>query len=301
MKVTAGLISPHQRHRTSRWPGTTIAVLMMLALSACSVTDGPAGIGIPPSDDRADDAGTTDTAAPTGGSELDTRTFVSTNITGRELVEGSAVRMTFDAGQVSVQAGCNTLFGAYAVEQGTLQAAELAQTEMACASELMDQDEWLIGFLQSGPELTHSADGFVLSADGVELELTDRQVASPDLGLEGPTWVLTTSYTDTATTSIAGMENASVTFADGDVQLDTGCNTGGGSYTLDGDHLALGPLSQTLMACGDTAMEVERVMTAVLNQEDLTVEIEEASLKLIAPDGTALGFTVENGAGAETN
>jgi len=275
------------RPRFLHWQVPVLAGVLVLGLTACVVDSG--GPGLTPGDGG---DGTGDS-----GSDLAGRTLVSTGVTGHELVEGSTVRMSFEADQVSIQAGCNNIFGAYAVEGGTLQVNALGQTEMACAADLMAQDQWLISFLQSGPELTETADGIVLAGGGVELELTDREVADPDVALEGPTWVLNTAHTATADTNIRGMENASLVFEDGNVRLNTGCNTGGGSYTLDGDSLTLGPLRQTLRACDETAMEIESLMTAVLNQMDLTVEIEASTLKLTAPDGTALGFVADAGGG----
>lgn len=261
-----------------------LAGAVVLGLTACAVESGGPGIS-PGGGDTGEETGAT--------SVLAGRTLVSTAVTGHELVQGSTVRMVFEDDQVSVQAGCNTIFGGYAVENGTLQVGGLGQTEMGCDQDLMDQDQWLVSFLGSGPSVTETADGVVLAAEGVELELTDREVADPDLTLEGPTWVLNTAYTNTANTNIRGMENASLVFEGGNVKLDTGCNTGGGSYTLDGDSLTLGPLRLTLRACEDTAMEIEQQMTGVLNQLDLTVEIEASTLKLTAPDGTALGFVAD--------
>lgn len=281
------------------WPVLLVAGALLVTLSACGVDSGPAGIGTPPSDTASggDGGGTTSDAPVEGpggeGSALDGRTFLSTGVRGQELVADSVVQMTFDGDSLSVQAGCNTMFGTYAVERGILRVTGLAQTEMGCAPELMDQDQWLNSFLQAGPELTEREDGFTLSSDGVELDLTDRVVADPDVALEGPKWVLTTSFTETAHTSIRGMENASLVFTDGSVRLQTGCNSGGGSYTLEGDTLTLGAMRTTLRACEELAMEVEQAMLAVLRQEELTVHIEASTLQLTAPDGTALGFTAE--------
>lgn len=287
--------------------------VVLLGLGACAVTDG--GPGLDPEDvagDRVtaasdedavtsaapDDAEAT-SADPGTGSDL-TGTFISTGITGHELVQDSVVRMTFEGDQLSVQAGCNRIFGQYAVEDGTLTASQLATTQMACSEDLMAQDDWLTDFLSSGPEVTQSADGLVLSGGGVELTLTDRMVAESDLALERQTWVLNTVYTQSANTNIRGMENTALTFEGGQVQLDTGCNTGGGTYTLDGDALTLGPMRMTLMACPDPAMEIETLMTSVLSQMDLTVELEASTLKLTAPDGTALGFVAaEEGAAGD--
>jgi heat shock protein HslJ len=81
------------------------------------------------------------------------RTFVSTSAFGRPLVPGSTVRITFREGGLAATAGCNTLFGSAGWTEGVLAAPTLASTMMACAPELMAQDEWLAVLLQSRPAI----------------------------------------------------------------------------------------------------------------------------------------------------
>lgn len=81
------------------------------------------------------------------------RTFVSTATRGRTLVPGTTVRVTFRDGGLAVRAGCNTLFGPAGWAEGILAAPALASTMMACAPELMAQDEWLAALLQSRPAI----------------------------------------------------------------------------------------------------------------------------------------------------
>ena len=54
---------------------------------------------------------------PASGSDgLDGREFVSTQVDGYELVPDSTIRISFADGSVSVNAGCNTMFGGYTVD-----------------------------------------------------------------------------------------------------------------------------------------------------------------------------------------
>lgn len=114
-------------------------------------------------DESAND--TTEQNAPAADA-LDGRTFTGDEVTGHDLVAGSALDVSFDDGNVSVQGGCNRLFGAYSIEDGRLRAPQLASTMMACDQPLMDQDQWLAGFLGDGPRIT---------LDGAALTLTGAQ------------------------------------------------------------------------------------------------------------------------------
>src|SRR5687767_1039984 len=79
-----------------------------------------------------------DAAAPTVD-DLAGSTFESTSVEGHDMVAGTNVTMTFDADGVAVHAGCNTLRGGLAIEDGTLQVGTMAQTMMACTDDLMAQ------------------------------------------------------------------------------------------------------------------------------------------------------------------
>ncbi len=96
------------------------------------------------------------TPPPTPGPstpDLAGRTFVGVTSRGRALVPGSTVRLTFDAGRLTVRAGCNTMFGEATWTDGVLDAGRLASTRMACPPELMAQDDWLAALLTSRPTI----------------------------------------------------------------------------------------------------------------------------------------------------
>lgn len=256
----------------------TLVLGAALMLAGCGSTTDPGATS---------DPGTTSQG---GSEELGDRTFISSSVTGHDLVADSSVRLTFTGSQLSVTAGCNTLFGEYAVSQGSLSVTQLAGTEMGCPPELMAQDEWLATFLQSSPRLEVSGETLTLSDGAVELTLTDRVLAEPNQELEGTTWELDTHYANEAAAHWAGMENATLTLADGKAAVATGCNSGRASYTLEGDQLTFGPLMLTRMACPEPAMELERLVVGALDGQSLTVAIEAGQLRLTAPDGTGLGL-----------
>jgi len=56
-----------------------------------------------------------------------------------------------------------------------------------------------------------------------------------------------------------------LTFDAGSVALDTGCNTGRGSYTVDGDTVTFGPIATTRVACVEAdGQQVEQAVLTVL-------------------------------------
>lgn len=118
------------------------------------------------------DAGT-GTGSAADDADLAGKTFVSTQVTGHELVDGSEVRLIFQTDRISVQAGCNTLNGGASWDEGALVVTQpMARTMMACAPELMAQDDWLEAFLTSEPAL--SLDGGTLTlgdtTEGITLD-----------------------------------------------------------------------------------------------------------------------------------
>ena len=118
--------------------------------------------------------GDDDSDAGSDSVELAGRSFVSDAATGHDLVEGSEVTLGFDETTLSTTAGCNSINGAYTLEGSTLTLSEnAASTMMACDQALMEQDQWLIGFLTGGVEVTEDGGRLTLTADEVTLELVE--------------------------------------------------------------------------------------------------------------------------------
>ncbi|MDG3014185.1 META domain-containing protein [Speluncibacter jeojiensis] len=114
-------------------------------------------------------------AAPTvNASSLNGHTFVSTEVTGHQLVPGSTVRLHFENGDLSARAGCNTMGAPYAITADELRWTGGARsTMMACDPALMSQDAWLTDFLDRGAAVT--LDGPTLTLTSGATTLTLRQ------------------------------------------------------------------------------------------------------------------------------
>lgn len=77
-----------------------------------------------------------------------------------------------------------------------------------------------------------------------------------------------------------------VRFDDKDISAKFGCNAMGGQYRLNGDHLAVGNLQQTLMGCPEPAATFERE-ASVLFRSNIRVErIGGERMRLVSEAGT---------------
>ena len=112
--------------------------------------------------------------------DLAGRTFTSQSlvIDGAETpaADGGTIAVTFTDDGVSINAGCNTLFGNATWSGGILEVEgeALASTMMACSEALMDQDQLLSTFFISDPRWSLEGSQLTLSTDSVTLEMTEQ-------------------------------------------------------------------------------------------------------------------------------
>jgi heat shock protein HslJ len=216
----------------------------------------------------------------TGGPGLDGRTFLSTGIEGRILVAGSRIRIAFQDGHVSASGGCNSMSGPYRIDGDHVVAGSLATTEMGCDEPLMAQDTWLADLL-GGATITLDGDTLVLAKGSVRLTMEDREIADPDRPLLGTRWVVDGLISGDAVSSVPLGVTAALTFSDVRVDVEAGCNQGGGTAEIGDTVITFGPVALTKMACAPDAMAVEHVVAALLSGE-VAYTIEAGSLTLDA-------------------
>jgi heat shock protein HslJ len=105
--------------------------------------------------------------------DLDDTSYLSQGVTGRDLVAGSTIRLTFEDGRLSVNADCNTMGGPFEVDDGTLRwTSEVASTAMGCVGDLADQDEWLTDLFTDGVEAELDGGTLTLISGDVTIDLT---------------------------------------------------------------------------------------------------------------------------------
>jgi heat shock protein HslJ len=271
---------PGARRRGAMRTRTRLLLSAALAVfvAACS-----AGTGAPAPTAGADPP---ITSAPAGPKGLVGRTFLAADAVGHTLVPGSVVRVSFQAGQVGATGGCNSMGGPYTIAGDRLTVGQLAMTEMACAPALMDQDQWLASLID-GATVRLEGDTLTLAKAATALTLVDREVADPDRPLVGTRWVVDGLVEGDAVSSVPAGVVAVLTFSADRVEVETGCNRGGGAVTLADRTITFGPVISTKMACQGGSVQVERILMATLNGE-VRYTITAGALTL---DAGAAGLT----------
>lgn len=105
--------------------------------------------------------------------ELDGREFEGEPVTGRELVPGSMLTVSFEEGRVGVNAGCNLMSAPYELNDGRLElTGAMVSTMMGCPKPLERQDQWLGEFFETSPTVSASGDdGVSLKGEAIEIVL----------------------------------------------------------------------------------------------------------------------------------
>jgi heat shock protein HslJ len=220
---------------------------------------------------------------------LDGRAFLSTGVAQDgepfALVDGTRIRLAFADGQLSANAGCNTIGGTYRVDGDVLDVEGGVMTEMGCDPALHDQDDWLSRFLADDPTMALNGNDLVLTAGDTVVDLLDTEVAQPDLALVGPLWTVDSIISGDAVSSTPAGATATFRFnADGTVEVETGCNSGSGRYEADEDSLRLINIAVTEMACESPGGDLEAAIVPFLSGGELAYTIDESLLTLMAGD-----------------
>ena len=215
---------------------------------------------------------------------LNGKQFISVDVDGATLVPGTTIRISFADGQLTAQAGCNTLGGSYTIVDGKLVGGdEWSMTEMGCDPARHAQDQWLANLLSSSPTVGVDGDKITLTAGDVVVQMLDREVAEPDMQLTGQTWTLSSLISGDAVSSMPAGVTATLEFNDdGTVSFNSGCNSGGGSYTVDGQTVTFSNLLTTEMACAGPQSDVEAAFLAVLGAGPNDFVIDADQLTLLA-------------------
>ena len=204
-------------------------------------------------------------AAPSPSpASLDGHTYLSTDLHGGVLVPGTTIRLNFADGNLNAHGGCNMMGGTYSIDGNRLTTTQLFMTEMGCDEPRQVQDEWLARFL-GDVTLTLEGETLTLTDGTAQLTLMDKEVATPDLPLEGTNWVLDGIVSGDAVSSVPAGVNASIRITAGRVDLKPGCNSGGGTVAVTRDTLTFGPIALTKMACEAGPRSVETAVVAVLS------------------------------------
>jgi heat shock protein HslJ len=270
-----------------------VATAGMFTLASCG--DPTVEPATSPTDPGSTTIDTTPATTPEPGDDLAAllagKTYLSQSTTGITLAPGAVLRISFDDGRISVSGGCNGMGGDVTFEGDAMTVGPMMSTQMACDQPLMDQDAAVAAFLATGPTATVDGDTLTLASGDATMTLLDREVADPDRPLADTAWTVTGVISSDAISSGWGSAVATLTIVDGQAQVNTGCNTGFATVTVDeaAGTITFGPLALTKMMCDDDAMRLEQEVSRVLTGT-ATYSIEAGSLTLM--NGTdGLQFT----------
>jgi heat shock protein HslJ len=170
---------------------------------------------------------------------------------------GASATAVFAAGSVAGKAGCNNYTGTYTVDGSKLTIGTLATTMMACEPPASDLETAYLANMGKVASFAASASKLTLSDAGGAALL--EYAPTPKGELTGATWTATSvnngkgGAVTTATTSQITAEFK----ADGTLSGNATCNTYSGTYTVDGDKIAIGPLATTRMACATDELNAQ--------------------------------------------
>jgi heat shock protein HslJ len=276
-----------------RFAGLAATVLLLGTLVGCGDDASSGGAEPLSSDSTGGSESPSESASPSVAPAVLATTYVSTEVTGYDLVADSQIRLTFEDGNLSVNAGCNTLFAPYELTEDSLVwTGTPASTMMACSDELTAQDQWLTELFTTGVGV---------AADGATLTLTSGDVTivltrSPDGDLQelfGKTWSAVGTIADGTTSRIPSVVRTPrvVVGNNGLSRLDTGCNSGRITVTANDNSITFGHPAVTRRRCQEPENTIEqRVLSVVDGQSDHV--IFDGSVLIVIKGDQGLVFEV---------
>jgi heat shock protein HslJ len=224
---------------------------------------------------------------------LEAASFVSTSVEGRDLVDDTEVRLSFDQDTLAVSGGCNTAFGASTLADGVLSwEGGPATTMMACADDVAAQDQWISDLLEAGVTATTDGADLHLASGDVRLVLEREPPVALDT-LLGRTWSVVGTLSDGSTSRLPSRVRTPrlVVGEDGLARLDTGCNTGRTRVQVDRVSISFAPPTVTRVGCPEPDRTIERIVLSVVDGRSDSVYYD-GSVLLVIKDSLGLLFEV---------
>ena len=189
---------------------------------------------------------------------------------GIETVANHTISLSFEQDStgmfLSLNSGCNGVGGSAEIIVDVLHVNELNSTLKACEPELMEQDAVLGEFILSRPQMTWDASSITLSNESITLRFVLERVLHPSLNLVGPLWTVNGFIEgEVASSSISSSQQTIIFEANGEAQVNTGCNSCFATYELEGNEIKVTSLGCTEAACLDEdGQTTEGLFTSIL-------------------------------------
>ena len=181
--------------------------------------------------------------------------------------------------------GCNRYTGSYSVSGDALTIdPSIAGTRMACPAAQSAVEAAYLAVLPTVASSTIDGDTLRLQDASGTTILVFTHIAGDEL-LAGE-WTVTAVRNGDAVSSPVAGSALTITFADGRVSGDAGCNTFNGPATIAGDELSIGPLVATRRACIDEAVTKQETEFLAALEDTATFSATGSMVTLLAADGT---------------
>jgi heat shock protein HslJ len=158
------------------------------------------------------------------------------------------VTLLMEDGEASGSGGCNSYAGAYVLRGDALTIGPLMSTAMLCADPHQATEIAYLDDLGRVASYALDRDGLELLDQSGQPLLAFTAAAAPEIT---GGWIVS-SYRTSGRDLVApsgGSLLTAVLGPDGAIEGSSGCNHFTGSYTVDRDRIAIGPLNSTRMAC----------------------------------------------------
>lgn len=238
-------------------------------------------------------------------------------------IAGTEITLLFgEDGTVSGTTGCNNYTGGYQVDGESIVIGPLATTRRMCVEPegIMDQEFNYTNTLAKvatyqilGDELTLlDAQGTILISAQAATDTSGQAAGETPAPTEGTLvgvvwqWIGTAYSNDTE--QPVDSPNYTIQFLpDGSLQFLADCNTGGGSYLVDGSSLTLQLGAMTMMACPPDSLsdkflaELSQVVTYVIQDGTLylNLAVDTGNMKFVQSAAKTEGQSGEAPAGSE--
>lgn len=231
---------------SSRFLKVALAALPLL-LTACAHDAAPAS---PTREPNADPRGTA---------------WALSALRGAPPVAGSSVTAEFGAdGRLTGSSGCNRYGATYSLHGDSLTIEPGMGTMMACAPEIMAQEQAYLAALKDVRSYRARFDSLELK-DASGATLAAFAVVSQNL--DGTTWAITGYHdgADAVRSPLTGTEPG-IGFTSDSATADAGCNPLTGPVRFGEGQITLGPLAAGRKMCAPDVMEQERALGVALQR-----------------------------------
>ena len=213
--------------------------------------------------------------------------WILTSLDGAGLLQETTVTLDFvDEMTAGGSAGCNSYNTTYEVNGIRISFGATAVSLRACSEPVMDQEQSYLQALEDAKFYQVTDAGLLWLFDDNTTLLAEFEPASNELG--GTSWeVIGYNNGKEAVVSVIIDTSMTAVFStEGQLSGSSGCNNYTGSYTTDGDTIAIGPLAVTRKLCDDPlVMEQENAFLSAL-ETAATYKITGDKLELRTEEGS---------------